>query len=531
MIRGIYILVLLTISLLSCGEKEKIDELVVSVGPEPKTLDPTKVATVDGGIYNLHIFESLTITGTNRRVIAGAASSWDKSLDNKSYTFHIRTNAYWSDGEPLKAQDFVYAWRRVVDPTMGASASTHFEIIKNAKAISDGEVPKEMLGVKAIDDKTLYVELEKPATYIEELVAHNAFSPLREDIVEANPDGWATDPKTYIGNGAFVLLNWQHDSKIILEKSTNYWDYENIIPNRIRFDLISDHNTAMAGIRTGVLQFYNIVPPNERKNLLEDGYIKDLDGIGIDYYVVNMEVPALNDARVRKALSLAIDREYIVTTVMQGNHKAGTGFVPENIMDGDIEFRSVLGEFFSPLTKDYEANVLEAQKLMAEAGYPNGEGFPIIEFKTAPGSYVIVAESVQDMWKKALGVDISIATEESSVFAQTRLDGNFQIARNGGVGGYNHPMAFLSRLRTGNVNNEGHYSSKAYDNALEESLNATTKEERSAAMHRAERIAYEDSPLIPIYYYYTSVIENPNLTGVVYDPFSKFKFHYAKVIE
>jgi len=525
------ILVLLLISLLSCGEKEKTNELIVSVGPEPKTLDPTKVATVDGGIYNLHIFESLTIRGTNQRAIAGTASSWDKSLDNKSYTFHIRTNAYWSDGEPVTAHDFVYAWRRVVDPTMGASASTHFEIIKNAKAISDGEMPKESLGVRAIDDKTLYVELENPSTYIEELVAHNAFSPLREDIVEADPDGWSVNPKTHIGNGAFVLVDWQHDSRIILEKNTNYWDAKNIIPNRIRFDLISDPNTAIAGIRTGELMFYSLVPPNERKSLLKEGYIKDLDGIGIDYYVINMETPHLSDPRVRKALSLAIDREYIVTTVMQGNHKAGTGFVPENIMDGDIEFRSAGGEFFSPLTKDYEANVKEAQKLMAQAGYPNGEGFPIIELKTDPGPQVIVAESVQNMWKEALGVIMLIATEESSVFAQTRLDGNFQIARNGGVGGYNHPMTFLVRLRTGNVNNEGNYISAAYDNALEESLNAKTKKERSDAMHKAERIAYEDTPLIPIYYYSTSVIENTNLVGVVYDPFSKFRFHYAEVSE
>jgi len=531
MIKRIFVLVLLATSLFSCGSEEKVDELIISIGPEPNTLDPTRVSTVDGGIYNLHVFEGLTVRGTNQRAIAGTASSWDKSPDNKSYTFHIRTNAYWSDGVPVTAHDFVYAWRRVVDPIMGASASSHFEIIKNAKAISDGELPKESLGVRAIDDKTLYVELENPSTYIEELVAHNAFSPLREDIVEADPDGWAIDPKTYIGNGAFILVDWQHDSRIILEKNTNYWDAKNIIPNRIRFDLIPDHNTAIAGIRTGEIEFYHVVPPNERKNLLKEGYVKDVDGIGLYYYVINVRIPPLNDARVRKALSLAIDREYIVKTVMQGNQTAGTGFVPDNIMEGDTEFRSVNGEFFSPLTKDYEKNVFEAKKLMAEAGYPNGEGFPIIEFKTNPGAHVIVAEAIQEMWKEALGINMSIVSEEWSVFSQTRFDGNFQIARHGGVGGYNHPMAFLAPLRTGNVNNEGRYSSVAYDNALEESLNATTEKARSDAMHKAERIAYEDTAFIPIYYYSTSVMQNPRLTGVVYDPFSKFRFHYAKVVE
>ncbi len=531
MMKITFILVLLAINLFSCKSEKKIDELIVSVGPEPNTLDPTRVSTVDGGIYNLHVFEGLTVRGTNKKAIAGAASNWSISPDNKSYTFNIRTNAYWSDGKPLTAHDFVYAWRRVVDPIMGASASSHFEIIKNAKAISDGNLPKEQLGVRAIDDKTLYIELENPATYIQELVAHNAFSPLREDIVEADPDGWATNPKTYIGNGAFVLADWEHDSKIVLEKSTNYWDSENIVPNRIRFDLISDHNTAIAGIRTGAIEFYTSVPPNERNSLLEEGYVKDVDGIGLYYYVINVRIEPLNDARVRKALSLAIDREYIVKTVMKGNQTAGTGFVPENIMDGDTEFREIGGEFFSPLSKDYETNIIEARKLMAEAGYPNGEGFPVIEFKTNPGAHVIVAETIQEMWKEALGISMSIVSEEWSVFSQTRFDGNFQIARHGGVGGYNHPMSFLAPLRTGNVNNEGRYSSVAYDNALEESLNAKMEEARKAALHKAEKIAYEDMPFIPLYYYSISVMQNPKLTGVVYDPFNKFRFHYAEVVK
>lgn len=530
---AIFTLLLLIVISTGCKDNkstgEKNLDIVVSVGPEPRTIDPTMNSTMDAGIYIVHIFEGLTIKDKNMMVVGGAAESWERSDNNMSYTFKIRSNAKWSDGKPVTAHDFVYAWRRMVDPMTAALYASHLDVLKNAVEIGKGLKPVEELGVKAIDDNTLLVEFNSPITYFEDMAIHTAYTPLREDIVENNNDKWTLDAKTYIGNGAFKLTKWEHNSKIIVEKNTNYWDIENIVPNTITFELIEDPNTAMAGIKTDKLYFYNDVPPNERDTLIKENLARAISDTGLYYYSFNVKKTPYDNAKLRRALSLAIDRDYIVNTVLKGGQIPAGAIVPVDIYEGTNDFRKIAPDYFSIKKEDYQKNIEEAKILLAEAGYPEGKGLPVIEFKTNPGSHVIVAESIQSMWKENIGVNMTIAVEEWSVFMQTRKDGNYELAREGWSGGYNHPIVFLRVLNSADALNNGKYSNAEYDKALDLALRSDNGKERIQSLLKAEKIAMDDMAVIPIYYYTRTVMQNPKLVDVNYDLFGRHRFHQAYI--
>ena len=227
------VFIFIAIVFVSCHKEPKVilNELTVSVGPEPQTIDPTINSAVDAMIYTTHLFENLTIKDENNNIIPGAAESWVSSNNNTIYVFNIRSNAKWSDGVDVKAQDFVYAWKRIVDPKNGASYSILLDVIKNASDIMMGNKDKDTLGVKALDDKTLYVELEYPVPYFLEMVAHTAYTPLREDVVSKDEDGWTLKTETMVGNGAFQIVRWDHNSRLVVRKNTDYWNYKEIKPD------------------------------------------------------------------------------------------------------------------------------------------------------------------------------------------------------------------------------------------------------------------------------------------------------------
>ena len=520
---------------LSCHKEPKniLNELTISVGPEPQTIDPTINSAVDAMIYTTHLFENLTIRDENNNIIPGAAESWTSSNNNTIYIFNIRSNAKWSDGVDLKANDFVYAWQRIVDSKKGASYSILLDVIKNASGIMMGQKDKAALGVKALDDKTLYVELEYPVPYFAEMVAHTAYTPLREDIVSKNEDGWTLDANTMVGNGAFQIVRWDHNSRLVVRKNTDYWNYKEIKPDIINFEFIDNDNTAMSAIINEEIYFYHNTPINDREKLLKDGIARPVPNISLYFYEVDNRKKPFNDARVRKAISLAIDREYIVNNIMKGGEKPAAAIVPYNIKDVDStnDFRYKKDGYFSTKSEDYQKNVEEARALLAEAGYPNGENFPVFEFISNPGFHITIAESIQAMLKEALNINMVIRQEEWAVLLQTRRDGNFDMARQGWIGGYNSPAAFLSLVKTGYVLNEGRYSNAEFDKALLNASVAENDSDRSMYLHEAESIAMNDMAIIPIYYYAGTVMQNKKLTNVIYDIFGIYNFSKAEIIE
>lgn len=529
------IIFILTILLISCKNEShrSLNEITVSVGPEPQSIDPTINSAIDAMIYTTHLFENLTIKDENNNIIPGAADSWISSNNNTIYVFNIRSNAKWTDGVPVTANDFVYAWKRIVDPKSGASYSIYLDVIKNAHDIIIGNMDKDKLSVKALDDKTLYVELEYPAPYFPELVTHTSYTPLREDIVSKNEDGWTLSAETMIGNGAFRFVSWEHDLRLTIRKNEDYWDSKSIKPDIINFEFIDDVNTAMAGVLNEDIYFYKNTPPNDRERLINEGIAKVVPNISLYFYEVDHRKKPFNDARVRKAISLVIDRDYIVNTIMKAGEIPAAAIVPYNIKDTDStnDFRIKRREYFSTKKEDYQKNIEEAKKLLAEAGYPNGENFPVFEFITNPGFHITVAESIQNMLKIHLNIDMVIKQEEWAVLLQTRRDGNFDMARQGWVGGYNNPIAFLSLVKSGYVLNEGRYSNPDFDEALRLASVSENDIERSMYFHQAEDIAMNDMAIIPIFYYAGTVMQSPKLTNVIYDVFGIYNFKNAEIIQ
>ena len=521
--------------LLSChkGPKNILNEITVSVGPEPQTIDPTINSATDAMIYTSHLFENLTVRDENNNIIPAAAESWTSSNNNTIYIFNIRSNAKWSDGLDVKAKDFVYAWKRMVDPKNSASYSIFLDVIKNANDIMMGNKDKDTLGVKAIDDKTLYVELEYPVPYFPELVSHSAYTPLREDIVSKDEKGWTLKTETMVGNGAFQIVRWDHNFRLVVRKNTDYWNYKEIKPDIINFEFIDNDDTAMSAILNNEIYFYYNTPINDRERLLKEGIARTVTNISLYFYEVDNRKKPFNDARVRKAISLAIDREYIVSNIMKGGEIPASAIVPYNIKDADStnDFRTKKEEYFSTKSEDYQKNIEEARALLADAGYPEGRGFPIFEFITNPGFHVTVAQSVQTMLKEALNIDMVIKQEEWASLLQTRRYGNFDMARQSWIGGYNNPIAFLSLLKTGYVLNEGRYSNTEFDNALINASIAENDIDRSMYLHNAEDIAMDDMAIIPLYYYSSTIMQNKNLTNVIYDIFGIYNFSKAEIIE
>lgn len=518
---------------ISCGGK-KAEEGVLNlrVGPEPKTIDPTLNASVDGALYITHIFEGLTARDKENKITEGVAEKWDISSDKLKYTFYLRTNAKWSDGKIITTKDFVYSWRRAVDPKVASQYSFQLENIKNAKAIIKGDMPKETLAVKAIDDYTLEVILETPTAYFLELTAYPTLSPLREDIVEADPEGWTLKPETYIGNGPFKMTERSTDDKIVMEQNEFYHNIASIVPKKLIFVLMDNPTAHVAGIKEGSLQFSSGIPAKDIPRLREEGILETKPSLATYFYVINVTNQVLKDVRIRKALSLVIDRNYIIDTVLKAGQRPAGAWVPYGITLEDGDFRENGGDYYSVKKEDYQKNVEEAKRLLAEAGYPDGNGFPVLQFKSNQGGGNLeIFEPIQQMWKETLGIDITVSAEEWAVFQQTRLDKNFDIAMHNWAGDYNDPMTFFGIFLSYTDLNYGGYKNTEFDKNIEESSIARNNSERVKYLHEAERILINDMPLIPIYFTTSSYLVNPKLKGVVYDTLGMNRFFYAYMEE
>ena len=499
--------------------------IFINTGPEPNTIDPSINVTSDAVFYLIHTFEGLVEKDFNGKLSPAVAESWEISEDGLTYTFKLRTNAKWTDGKPVTANDFVYSWQRVVDPATGSQYGYQHEPVKNAKAITAGDMPKESLGVKAIDDYTLEVTLEAPTAYFLELLSFPTFYPLRKDIIDKYGDKWTLKADTYIGNGAFKLVERNRDESLVMVKNTNYWNIENIVPDKLTFVLMENETGSVAGVKSGNLHFARSFPRQDIKALQEDGLIVIKPRISSYYYCLNLTNDILKDVRVRRALSLAIDRNYIVEQVTMGGEKPAGALVPYGISDYEGDFRENAGEYIDVSKEGYAKNVEEAKRLMAEAGYPNGEGFPVMEFKADPGIHVKIFEAVQQMWKENLGIDVTLTQEEWAVFLQTRYDRNITMARGGWNGDFDDPVNFMTLCVSYSPNNYSVYSNKAYDDMINEVMLSGDQKFRMETMHKAEEMLMKEEAIIPIYYYTEPLLVSPKLKDIYYDSLGLHRFH------
>ena len=507
--------------------------LSVQIGPNPETLDPALNSAVDGGNMILTNFECLLTNDENGQIAPGAAESWEVSEDGKTYTFKLRDGLKWSDGTPLTAEDFVYSWQRVCDPNVAAPyAETVLSMVEGYDDAIAGDIEK--LNVEAPDDQTFVVHLKDACPYFESLAAFATLSPVQKATIEANGDAWATDASTYVSNGPFYITEWVPSSYILMEKNPNYWDAENVKLDGIKFNLIEDANAAYNAYNAGEIAMIKDVPTEEIPSLKDrdDFFVEPI--IGTYYVSMNTEKEPFTNKDVRKALSLAIDRDYLANTLMQGTYSPAGNFVGPGWADiNGTEFveNSNGGEEFISTT-DYEADLEEAKKLLADAGYPNGEGLPKITYTTNDSGYhKAVAEYLQQAWKE-LGIDMDVDIVEWASFTPMRRNGDYEVARNGWVGDYTDPSNILDLLYSTNGNNDGKFSNEEYDKQMEISRTTLDEQERSDALHKAEEILMEEAGCIPLAYYNDFWLEDQTkVKGIWHSPYGYWHFEDAELVE
>lgn len=512
----------------STGEKI----LSVQVGPDPETIDPALNSAVDGGNMLLHSFECLLALDENGQLVPGQAESWETSEDGLTWTFHLRDGLKWSDGSDLTANDFVYSWKRVCDPMVAAPyADTVLSMVAGYDKAIEGDL--DALQVAAQDDKTLVVTLNSPCSYFGSLAAFATLSPVQEATVTANGDAWATSAATYISNGPFYVSEWVPGSYIMMTKNPYYWNADAIKLDGIKWNLIEDSNAAYSAYQTGEVLMIKDVPTEEIPSLKDNAEFHVDPIIGTYYLSLNLERDAFKDARVRKALSLAIDRDYVANTLMQGTYSPADNFMGPGWIDTDgTQFKDNAngGQPYIDVN-NYEADLEEAKQLLADAGYPDGEGFPSISYTTNDAGYhKVVAEYLQQAWAQ-LGIDLKVDIVEWASFTPMRRNGDFDSARNGWVGDYTDPSNMLDLFLSTNGNNDGKFNNADYDAAIYRSRETLDPTERSKALHDAEDILMEETGCIPIAYYNDFWLQSDKITGSWHSPNGFWYFMYADITE
>lgn len=515
----------------------------VQYGSNPETLDPALNSAIDGANTIITIFEPLLLINENNEVVGGQAESWETSEDGLTWTFTMRDGLKWSDGTDLNAKDFEYSFKRMVDPNTAAPyAETCLGMIDGFEEAAgfpdaDGnptaEPNPDALNVKASDDgKTLTIVLSYPCSYFDKMAAFATMSPVQQATVEANGDAWCTSPDTFVSNGPYMITDWTPSERIVLTKNPNYvggWDNSKIVSDTITLLLLEDSSASYAAYNSGEAVLIKDVPTDEIPSLTkaEDGGDFYVDTILGTYYVsLNLQRDAFKDAKVRKALSLAIDRDYVANTIMQGTYSAADSIVGPGIVDESGYFHDNGNAPY--ISADYEANLAEAKKLLEEAGYPNGEGYPTIEYSTNDAGYhVPLAEYLQQAWGD-LGITLTINKMEWSSFTPARRAGEYDVARNGWVMDYNDPSNMLDLFCTSNGNNDGKYANPDFDAAIDASRVADSAE-HFAQLHKAEDILMEDMGCLPIAYYNDYWLQSPTLKGTWHSPYGYWYLQYGYI--
>lgn len=507
--------------------------VTVCIGSQPETLDPQMNSASDGSNYIKHLFEGLMKHAWDGSgIVPGAAESYEVSEDGLVWTFKIRDNAKWSDGKDLTAQDFVYTMQRLVNPDTAAPyAGDMGKYLLNGLEIVEGTAEVETLGAVALDEKTLELTLAGPCAYFEEIMAFPTYYPVRQDMVEAHGNNWMTTPETLIGNGAYKLEAWTMDEEIVMVPNEEYHAYDEIIAGRLAFKLITDANARLAAIRTGEIYWTDDYPSEELEAVRAEGFYNLEPQLGPYYVNINNAKAPFDNVLVRKAFALAVDTQFIADVIMQGTELPADNFVGPGFPDAEpgSDFYAVGGSVID--RSDYEANKIAAQEALAEAGYPNGEGFPVVEYTTnVSGAHVTIAEALAGMWKDVLNVNVEVVTMDWNVFLDARRGGQHMLARDGWVADYADPSNLLDLFTSYSGNNSTFYNNPEYDEMMKAVTASSDQAFRMETMHKAEALVIgQDYAAIPIKYYATQYLARPEITGVATYPTGEKLFMLAEI--
>ncbi len=490
----------------SCGKGESVAEsaarekiLLVGNAADPEGLDPALITGLGEFRILSALFEGLvTADSKTLQIRPAAAKSWKISPDGLLYTFKLDENARWSNGERLKAGDFAFAWKRAVNPKLGAEYASMFGVIKNAADIRDGKKKPEALGVRAVDDETLEVILERPTPNFLSMLINAVFYPLHQPTLkkfgaEQSRDSLWTRPENMVSNGPFILKKWSLNDLVEVSKNPLYRAAKKIALNGIRFYPISNVNTEDRAFRAGQLHITDSVSPIRLKSADESTlrHLRNEPVFGVYYYIFNVERAPLNDWRVRKALSISVDRKSIIDNFLRGGQRPALAYIPPNC-----------GGYISPQEANVKESVAQAKKLLEDAGFGGGKNFPRLRLTyNTSEQHKPIAEAIQQMWKKNLGIEVELYNLSWPAYLDARQHGDFDIARSSWFADFPAPENFLENFHSKSGLNHSRYADEVFDSALDASRGAPTMEEKNALAARAEIRLMEKAALMPIYFY------------------------------
>jgi oligopeptide transport system substrate-binding protein len=519
------------LSVLPLAKAAIAQEVTFNLGAEPEAIDPAITTSVVAGNVEMQVFEGLTRLDSKDVPQPAIAKSWTISKDLKTYVFTLR-DAHWTNGTPVTAYDFEYAWKRALSPELASPYAYQLYYVYGGEAfnmsvkvgtkyyvqavdakgnpvtktVGGKQVPvpnmakqidpSKNVGVRALDAKTLKVYMQSPCAYFLALTAFPTLMPVCKAVVSTNAK-WASDVKTYVTNGPFKLTQWSHNDKMVFVKSPTYWDRNSVKLTKITYLMVEDESTALSMYQSGQLDAAAHVPLAELSKLVASGDVQIFPSLGTCFYLFNVTKKPFNDVRVRKALLLAIDRKGITTSIMKGGQIPALAFVPYGIADvlPGKDFRTLGGSYYK------DNDIATAKALLAQAGYPNGKGFPsfTILYDTSDQEKA-VCEAIQQMWKKNLGITCTLRNEEWGVYLDDRANLNYDVARQSWAADYSDPATFLDMFVTGGGNNHSGYSNKTYDALIAKAKTTVDLKARMATLHAAEKILMTDMPILPLYF-------------------------------
>ena len=508
------------------SDKEASNEpkvLNLNNSSEPGSLHPaTAQGTHDSWVLD-HVFEGLVKKDASGQIVPGIAERWQMSQDGITWTFELKEGIKWSDGEPVTAHDFEYAWKYALKPETAADYAYQLYYLANGEQYNKGTATEEQVGVKALDDLTLEVKLAAATPFFLDLTTHYTYYPISKKVQEANPK-WAEEAESYVSNGPFTLTEWNHKESMKLEKNEQYYDTEKVHLDEVNFVMIENENTAWQMYQTGELDLAYPLPTDVTGQLIasEDPQFQNGPDLAMYYYNFNTNKKPFNNVKVRKALAMSIDRTIIAEKVAQGGQKPAYSVVPNGIPEGNGDFAENTGQLF-------EENIDEAKKLLAEGLAEEG-------MKTMPNFTILyntldahkkIAEAIQEMWRKNLDVNVTLENVEFQVKLDREKAGDYDVSRAGWSGDYVDPMTFLELWVTDGAYNDANWSNPRYDELVQVGRTSLDEGKRMESLHQAEEILIEEMPIIPIYFYTRPYMVKEYVTGV-YSPINRYpQFQYA----
>lgn len=535
-IQLISIIIINALLTVSCGTSAQVGnevqasskEIVVAINSDSGGLDPAGNIALTYLAYSVSALDELLTYDENGEIDYRAAESYEVNEDADVWTFHLRKEAVWSDGTPVTARDFIHTMKRALMPESGSGYANYLYPIKNAEAIYNGEEDAINLGVTAPDDYTLVFELEEPCVYFLDLLRLPVYTPSYSEYADAADSGWDRDPETSLANGPFYLAEYVPEQYFVLKKNENYWNADEVKLDQITyrfFDsqqaMASAYDTGEVDVATGLLSVVMDLYEGQPDLVITET-------IATRYIYPNLEVEPLDDVRVRKALSLAINREELCEMIGEDTEPT------VNLIAKFMKDKNTGNYFVDDATKPFEENIEEAKQLLSEAGYPNGEGFPKLTYNYPSLEMdADAAQVLKEQWKENLNIDIELVAQELQVNYSERKAGNFDLCRMNWTADFADPYTYLSMLLSNGTYNCSGINDAAYDELVVQSNTESDPQKRAALMHEAEQLAVgEEFYVIPLFAMKSCNLIRPEITGIRQVAASgAFEYRYADIEE